>query len=178
MSDILDALIGAGGPAVPALIRGLRDPDEQAHTIASIALGKIGKEAVLPLTAALREKDGLSRVKIADILAGMGEPALDGIVAALREGDEEVRVLSALVIGEMRSPKGVVPLESALGDPSANVRAQAAISLGELGDGHALDALKKVADGDSSPAVRQVAANALVRILEVKEGSGDQDTPR
>jgi HEAT repeat protein len=178
MSDILDALIGAGGPAVPALIRGLRDPDGQVHTIASIALGKIGKDAVLPLTEALREKDGLPRVKIADILADMGEPALDGIIATLRDGDEEVRVLSALVLGEMRNPRGVAPLVSALGDASANVRAQAAISLGELDDPRAEEALRTLADRDVSPGVREVAANALLRILEVKEEAQAQETPR
>ncbi|MDD1663139.1 MAG: hypothetical protein LUQ60_05280, partial [Methanomicrobiales archaeon] len=38
MSDILDALIGSGGAAVPALLTALRDTDEQIHMIASIAL--------------------------------------------------------------------------------------------------------------------------------------------
>ncbi|HUK92924.1 MAG TPA: HEAT repeat domain-containing protein, partial [Methanomicrobiales archaeon] len=74
--------------------------------------------------------------------------------------------------GEMRTPRALDTLVSALGDGSENVRAQAAISLGELGDMRATGALGKLAEGDESPAVRQVAANALMRVLEVKEGEG------
>ncbi|HUK39092.1 MAG TPA: HEAT repeat domain-containing protein [Methanomicrobiales archaeon] len=181
MSDILDALIGAGEAAVPALIPALRDGDEKVHTVASIALGKIGRGAVLPLVRAFREKDGFTRVKIADILANIGDPALGEIVGALGDPDEEVRGLSALVLGEMRNGKAVGPLISALEDASENVRAQAAVSLGEMGALPAEEALRNHAENDESPAVREVAANALLRVLEVKEGQGPagaQSTPR
>jgi HEAT repeat protein len=97
---------------------------------------------------------------------------MDEIITALRDPDEEVRVLSALVLGEMRNPRALDPLISALGDESGNVRAQAAISLGELGEVRAKDALGKVAEGDENQTVRQVAGNALLRILEVMEGGG------
>jgi len=173
MSDILDALVGSGEAAIPALLQALRDGDEQIHMVASIALEKIGKVAVLPLIKAFREKDGLVRVKIADILANIGGPALEEIISALRDPDEEVRVLSALVLGEMRNPGVIDPLISALADGSENVRAQAAVSLGEMGDARARDALTKLAEGDGSPVVRQVAGNALLRILEVMESSGE-----
>ncbi|HUK92526.1 MAG TPA: HEAT repeat domain-containing protein [Methanomicrobiales archaeon] len=182
MSDILDALIGAGEAAVPYLLAALREKDEQVHMVASIALEKIGKAAVIPLIRAFHEKDGLVRVKIADILANIGDPAMEEIIAALRDPDEEVRVLSALVLGEMRDPRAIDPLIAALADGSGNVRAQSAISLGELGDARARDALGRLADSDEDPAVRQVAANAFIRIMEVAEGdtppAPPQKTPR
>jgi len=112
------------------------------------------------------------RVKIADILANIGDPAMDEIIVALQDPDEEVRVLSALVLGEMRNPRAVDPLISALTDGSENVRAQAAISLGELGDARARDPLGKLAESDENTVVRQVAGNALLRILELMEGGG------
>ena len=97
---------------------------------------------------------------------------MDEIITALQDPDEEVRVLSALVLGEMRNPRAVDPLISALADGSGNVRAQVAISLGELGDARARDPLRSLAESDESPAVRQVASIALMRILGVREGEG------
>jgi len=117
------------------------------------------------------------RVKIADILANIGDPAMEEIIAALRDPDEEVRVLSALVLGEMRDPHAIDPLIAALADGSGNVRAQSAISLGELGDARARDALGRLADSDEDPAVRQVAANALIRVMEAAEGDAPPAPP-
>jgi hypothetical protein len=187
LSDILDALVGLGDAAVPALLEALRDEDHRVHVVASIALGKIGKPAVLPLVRALRERDGATRVKIADILADIGDPAVLGIVAALRDPDEEVRVLSAFALGEIRDPRAIDPLIVALRDGSEKVRAQAAISLGELGAPGAGEALAGVAETDASPAVREVAVNALIRVRRIREDRassrpgdlpGDQTVPR
>lgn len=169
LSDILDALVGLGDAAIPALLQALRDEDHRVHMIASIALGKIGGPAVIPLLRALKEKDGTTRVKIADILADIGDAAVLGIIAALRDPDEEVRVLSAFAMGEIRDPRAVDPLIIALRDESEDVRAQAAISLGELGSPGAEEALARVAETDASPAVRLVAGNALIRVRGVKE---------
>lgn len=175
MCDILDALVGAGEAAVPALIAALGDREHRVHVVASIALGKIGKPAVLPLVRAFREEDGILRPRIATILVDIGDPALEEMAGALRNPDEEVRALSALALGEMRSSRAMDHLIIALGDGSERVRVQAAISLGELGAPGAEEALARAAEGDESPAVRQVAGNALMRVRAVKE---DRAAPR
>ncbi|HVN65756.1 MAG TPA: HEAT repeat domain-containing protein [Methanomicrobiales archaeon] len=187
MTEILDALVGMGEAAVPALVQAVREEEHQVHLVASVALGEIGRPAVLPLVRAFREKDGLTRVKIADILADIGDPALDEILGALRDPDEEIRVLSAIALGEMRNPRAIDHLIVALRDGSETVRAQAAISLGELGSSGGEEALAKAAEADPSPAVRQVAVNALIRVRGIKEDrevsrgrspDPDQSTPR
>jgi bilin biosynthesis protein len=137
--------------------------------VASIALGKIGKPAVLPLVRAFRAEDGIVRPKIVSILADIGDPALEEMAGALRDPDEEVRALSALALGEMRSPRAIDHLIVALRDGSPRVRAQAAISLGELGAPGAEEALARAAETDENEAVRQVAGNALIRVRSVRE---------
>ena len=101
-----------------------------------------------------------------------GEP-LDVEATVFRDGHDRIRVLvrwkAAEALGEIRDPRAIDPLLRALRDGSPEVRAQAAISLGELGAVAAKEALAAAMENDPSPAVREVAANALVRVSRVRE---------
>src|SRR5579862_7100589 len=72
----------------------LREGDESARSEASIALGKMGKEAVPGLREALRHADPHVRAAAADALAKMGtdtEDALPELTERLTDPDAHVR---------------------------------------------------------------------------------------
>jgi hypothetical protein len=73
-----------------------------------------------------------------------------------------------VALQEVGGTRVVTPLERALGDVSASVRFQAAWSLGEQGDPHAIPALQRLVD-DPDEEVRQVVASSL-RKLGAREG--------
>lgn len=89
------------------------------------------------------------------------------VEAALRDlgsGSPKARAQAAHALGDLGDPvekaRAVPALIAALEDDHAVVRAEAAASLGELGDGAAVAGLIKRLD-DGQPAVRQAAAIAL-----------------
>jgi HEAT repeat protein len=61
--------------------------------------------------------------------------------------------------------RAVEPLIEALADPSAQVRADAAGSLGWIGDGRATTPLSAVGFTDPDPLVRKVAMHAVARLV-------------
>lgn len=78
--------------------------------------------------------------------------------------NEYARVFAARALGEIGPLDKVAgPLRDALRDPSPNVRTSVAVSLGELGDEGAIEALIDRVQDDEWP-VRRAAAEALVRI--------------
>ncbi len=80
---------------------------------------------------------------------------VDGLIDKLRNGEDfRVRVRAALELGKKDQSIVRVPLERALKDDSAAVRAAAAAALLRHGDPRAIDALT-AARKDSSAAVRQ-----------------------
>jgi HEAT repeat protein len=97
-------------------------------------------------------------------------PGLDELVEQLKHGsDFRVRVSAALQLGKSLNPDASKPLEAALDDPNASVRAAAAAALKNLGDVSALPALR--AHTDKSEAVRSQVASAI-KSLEEDAASG------
>jgi hypothetical protein len=97
-------------------------------------------------------------------------PGLDELVDQLRNAaDFRVRVSAALQLGKSLSPDASKPLEGALEDANASVRAAAAAALKNLGDLSALGPLR--AHSDKSAAVRAQVASAI-RSLEEEATSG------
>ena len=60
---------------------------------------------------------------------------------ALQSPDDDTREEAARALGELKDPRAVTPLISALEDPNHYVRREAAKSLGRLGDERAIPAL-------------------------------------
>ncbi|HEY3667496.1 MAG TPA: HEAT repeat domain-containing protein, partial [Polyangiaceae bacterium] len=88
-------------------------------------------------------------------------PGLDELVDQLKTGtDFRVRVSAALQLGKSLTGDAAAPLEAALDDPHASVRAAAAAALKNLGDLDALPALS-AHRGDKSEAVRAQVASAI-----------------
>jgi hypothetical protein len=92
-------------------------------------------------------------------------PGLDELLEQLKHGsDFRVRVSAALQLGKSLNPAASEPLEAALEDPNASVRAAAAAALKNLGDVTALAALR--AHTDKSEAVRSQIQTAIKSLEE------------
>jgi hypothetical protein len=130
----------------------------------------------------------LSLALLLSVSSALATPGLDELVEQLKgASDFRVRVSAALQLGKSLTGDAARPLEAALDDSNASVRAAAAAGLKNLGDQAALPALK-AHRSDKSEAVRaQVAAaiksleeeritgpkpKVLIKIGMMKNGSG------
>lgn len=118
--------------------------------------------------------------------AGAG-PDVSALIERLKNGaDFRVRVQAALELGKTHAPAALEPLEGALDDENAAVRASAAAALKVFGDQRALPVLKEHRL-DKSPAVRsQIKASidalerslqrdkpkVLVKLGKIRDGTG------
>lgn len=169
-----------GNPATKGALRGvLQRPEETAavRLAATIALGKMGdEEALQMLVENLASSEEAVRVPAAQALREAGLAALPALQKALQSDQPTVRAAGARALGSLghlksgaaeseylasRIEETVVPtLIQALRDPTAYVRAAAALSLGEIRSAKALeDLLKRVKDAD--PLVAWCAAWAM-----------------
>ncbi len=164
------SLLGAKAKsAVPALIKGLDDNEEQVFFWAATALAKIGpdaQEAVPELIKRLqrskrRYKDQI-HVRIVHALTQIGPAAVPHLTEALNSDDNFIRYGSAVVLGNLGSDSedAVSRLFVLLTDEADNVRTAAGAALGKIGP----PAYAKIIQGLSSEkaTVRGAAANAVI----------------
>ena len=162
--------------AVEALGEALGDPDAGVRQNATIALGKIGAPALDALIAALQDPDRDVRQFAAKALGQIGDPrGIAGLVIALHDTQMDVRSQAAFALSRIGAP-AVDALITALQDPDANVRANAARILGQISDARALPALERVAQSDRGTArvtgslinVAEAARQAVEKIKSKK----------
>lgn len=105
--------------------------------------------------------------------AALATPGLDELVEQLKSAsDFRVRVSAALQLGKSLTGDAAPPLEAALDDSNASVRAAAAAALKNLGDQAAVAALK-AHRSDKSEAVRAQVA-AAIKSLEEERITGQK----
>ena len=164
-------------PASPLAAKSLGDLQkivdtdlDSEHRFAAVdALAAKGIEALPQLKAALEDPTAYVRYRAAQALGEMGGELTDEGLELLRSDDQELRVLGAIVFKHMArkgDPAIVVPaLTKALSDPHFDVRVNAAIALGALGDwaAPAVPALIKLG-ADEEWWVRDSADLALSKI--------------
>jgi HEAT repeats len=113
----------------------------------------------------------LSLAVLFSVSSALATPGLDELVDQLKTGaDFRVRVSAALQLGKSLTGDAAAPLEAALDDPNASVRAAAAAALKNLGDQKALEVLK-AHRGDRSEAVR-AQVHAAIKSLEEERVTG------
>jgi HEAT repeat protein len=199
----LSALGSEAKDAVPALTKALKSPDPMVRGHAAHALEDIGEasqSAATELADMLDDKDGNVRRAAIDALVAIklkpeklvpvlkkaiedneGDPSL--MVPALNLLAEQGEAGMAVLIEELKNPKGRYPATIAIGefgpkakaavpdltkflaDPNVEMRMQAAFTLGKIGPDakSALPALTKALD-DSHIPVQYGAAFALGKI--------------
>ncbi|HEV2743771.1 MAG TPA: HEAT repeat domain-containing protein, partial [Rubrobacter sp.] len=159
-----------GGPeAAGHLTPLLGHPDETVRAVAARALARIGtKEAAEALAETLNDASELTRLRIAENLERIGVLAVDPLVATLG-GDAAVqaKVLAARILGYLRAAEARPALKGAmLEGGQADLRAQATLALGKIGNPGDVPALEEAARDEEWP-VRAQAANALDMIGDV-----------
>jgi HEAT repeat protein len=151
--------IGAAAkPAVPALVRALRDQDKQVWTLALTALAELGPDAKEAMPALIESLGGGGNAGN----PGMGRRGGGG---RGRGGDRTQRLMRTAYALSRIGPEAISPLIAVLGVDDPDARASAARALGGMGPQakEAIPALvTNLAYNDST--VRQESVDALALI--------------
>ncbi|MEI9939320.1 MAG: HEAT repeat domain-containing protein [Pseudomonadota bacterium] len=108
----------------------------------------------------------LSLALLFSVSSAFATPGLDELAEQLKgASDFRVRVSAALQLGKSLTGDAALPLEAALDDSNASVRAAAAAALKNLGDQAAVEALM-AHRSDKSEAVRAQVAAAIKSLAE------------
>ena len=156
--------------ALPVLERlAASDPVVSVRRAAAGALGLAqGREsAVLPaLLSALRDDAWQVREEAAATLGKLRLPdSVEPLIEALSDGYWQVRLIAARALGRLKDRRATEALiRDALTQDKVNLRKEAAIALGEIGDVRALSALQVAAD-DADPEVRKMARLAIAHLV-------------
>jgi HEAT repeat protein len=145
--------------ALPALISGLDDPDDEVRAKSATALGRLGDQsAVGPLLERLlADSAPFVRARIANALGQFGDVEVtDRLVHALGDPAWWVRVRSVEAL-ERIGPSAEQTLLTALNHTDREIRGRAAVTLERLGSAAALATI--VRDGDHA----DDAAETLVK---------------
>ena len=158
-----------GGPeAVGPLAQTLSHPNETVRAVAARALARIGTpEAAEALAGTLSDTSELTRLRMAENLERIGPLAVGPLVEVLEGDDPRARVFAARILGNLRAAEAGASLrEAMLGGETTDVRAQAALAVGKIGNPEDVQTLREAA-GDEDWPVRAQAANALGMIGEL-----------
>ena len=139
-----------------------QDPLASVRAAAAEGLAATGDTLAVPaLVHALADTSSSVRKQAVVALHRLWTPQAEAALThmLIEDPDELVRFVAAQALGQHRSASALVPLRTALGDSSVWVRAEAARSLGLLGDGEAIDdlglLLEQAGDGADYDAARE-----------------------
>ncbi len=159
-----------GGPAAVAPLTALLGhPDETVRAVAARAVARIGtEEAARSLAETLNDPSELTRLRMAENLERIGTLAVEPLIETLGGGAAgQARVLAARILGYLRAAEARPALKRAMLEGElTDLRAQATLSLGKIGNPEDVPALQE-AVGDEEWPVRAQAANALEMIGDV-----------
>jgi HEAT repeat protein len=174
---IWEAVATIGAPAVPTLVKALKDRDVVVRRLAASAIGAVrgarndlqeAKKQLEQLQAGPERKALQVFLEELENRSASVSFAIPALTAALKDDDERVRSLTAATLGNLpEEAKEAVPaLKKALGDISWEVRFSAVRALGEIGSAAraALADLKRLASSDPDKIMRDEASQAIKRI--------------
>lgn len=151
--------------AVPRLIDGCADADDDLRQMSIQALGKIGDTSVLDCLVSALSDDSTDVCEAAlQALSQLGERHPDNVIQALspllEHKDEQLRMYAVTVLGRLDGEGTEEPLAFAIKDESAEVRSAAIRAVEGKGGGAYLPALM-LALTDEDTEVRALAARSL-----------------
>jgi HEAT repeat protein len=164
------ALIDIGKPAVDPLIEALKDDNPQVRSFAALALGEIrDKKAMKPLLEILADPSPKVRMNVAYSLGEIGAvEAVEPLIKLLKDEDGEVVRMTVIALGLLKDPRATEPICKVMDRDDANVRHEdnpniryeALIALGEIGDPRAVDTLVDLlADKELGPSTANILGN-------------------
>jgi HEAT repeat protein len=151
--------------AAPALVTLLEDRDEDVRRTAARALGYVDDATSVPALLQTIEKRTVPLNTTTMALLRMGPEALAPLLDGLREGTVPVRAVCAELLGLRGSVAALQALTTALGPSEAlEVRIRAARALGRIGAPSSVDPLAHAMRSDEPTPLRAVAARALGQV--------------
>jgi HEAT repeat protein len=146
----------------------LADPDETVRAVAARALARIGTpQAAEFLAKTLNDQSELTRLRMAENLDRIGPPAIEPLLDIIKYGESLARVLAARILGNLRAAEARPALRQAmLGGLLTDLRVQATLALGKIGDPDDVYELLVATEDEVWP-VRAQAANALGMIGDI-----------
>lgn len=159
--------------AVPLLVKTLKDPDDAVRYEAAWSIARTlreregrpvdpGAEVIAALREALNDKVPTVRSAAAGAFMIMKPPqATPDLRQRLKDSNAQVRMDALVALYEIRTDEAAEAILSALDSPDAALRLRAVLILSRRLDEHVRRKLKQVGATDSSPLVRQAAAEAL-----------------
>jgi len=164
--EVLGGLAELGREAdIAVLVECLKDDHPGVQEAAVHGLVRIGGDAVVRrLVGLLREPPALRNMAV-EIISKVIPAGRDSVLNALRSPDPDVRKLILDAIGKQENSLLITPVLPLLGDPSPNVRAAAAETLGHLRAREAVSGLLELLTDE--PWVRFSAVVALAEIGDV-----------
>ena len=157
-----------GEQAIEPLGELLSDEDETIRAVAARALARIGSDKAVQLLArTLDNPSDLTRLRVAENLERLGDLTVKPLSGMLLTLGTDGALMAAQVLGNLRAREARPALGSALLHAwNEDVRAQATLALGKIGDPQDVPLILRSARSPSWP-VRTQAANALGLIGEV-----------
>jgi HEAT repeat protein len=160
---VLSALAHFSSPAVfHAMARAASDMDEQVSTAAiGFLAARAEQEATDILVQLLASSAARERA-----LAGLLVPSqgrVPGLLGALEVADDELAPVLTSTLAKLQRADATAALLQALWLPNVAARKAAASTLAALGSAEAMAALKRAADTDPDPGVRQICALLLAQ---------------
>src|SRR3712207_5124330 len=151
-----------GEHSVRPLGRLLTDSDETVRAVAARALARIGTpEAAQILAETLNHPSEITRLRMAENLERIGSLAIEPLVEILKNGETQAQILAARVLGNLRAAETRPALrEAMLVESLADIRAQATLALGKIGDPDDIPALLQASTDEIWP-VRAQGASSL-----------------
>jgi len=146
----------------------LSDEDETIRAVAVRALARIGSDkAVRLLVKTLDDPSDMTRLRVAENLERLGNLTVKTLSGMLLTLGSDGALMAAQVLGNLRASDARPALSSTLLHTwNEDVRAQATLALGKIGDPEDVPLILEIAKSPSWP-VRAQAANALGLIGEV-----------
>jgi HEAT repeat protein len=137
--------------ALVTAYEGAKDDDPRVRQYLALALGQMDpplpEKAVTDLTAALADPDSQARISAMWALGSSGDPSAVGRLQPLYQSEDAgIRKMAVYALGALPGDAQIVTLKSALQDPAADVRWNAAVALARHGNHDGVSVLREMMD--------------------------------
>jgi HEAT repeat protein len=148
---------------MPTLDEVRRELDKDELDYPALA-DKLGQQALEQLQALVTEDEPRIASKAAYLAALIAGPTADEVVAlAAHSRHEAVRVSAAAALDKLTPDRGTEVARLLLSDPDVGIRARAAKSVAKVEDPRMRELLGAMAEHDSHPDLRELAAQLTKR---------------
>jgi HEAT repeat protein len=149
-----DPKVRADRTLAPALVKAFeaaKEDDPRVRQYLAMAIGRLDPplppEAVAGLTRALNSTDGESRVSAIWALGSSGDPSAVSVLQPLATSEDKgIRKMVVYALGALPGETQLVTLRTALNDPEADVRWNAAVALSRKGGHEGVAVIRQMMD--------------------------------